>query len=193
MAEAHPPLALDAASTAIVIVDLQNGIAGRPELAPHSGADVTRRSIELANVARSKGALIVWVRVLLHELLTRPADAAAPAGAVPPKEASEFVAAVTPEEGDEVVLKRCWGAFFGTQLEQVLRRKAVKIVVLAGIATNYGVESTAREAFDRGYDLVFAEDATTTMGAELHKFAVERIFPRMGRVRSAEAIAAALT
>ena len=79
-----------------------------------------------------------------------------------------------------------------TNLDQVLRRKGVKTVIMAGIATNMGVESTARSAQARGFDLVFAEDAMSTMSEAMHRFAVENIFPVMGRVRSSSEITAAL-
>jgi nicotinamidase-related amidase len=96
------------------------------------------------------------------------------------------------KEGDFLVAKRQWGAFNGTSLEQQLRRKGVDTIVLGGIATNIGVESTARAALDHDYQLVFAEDAMSSMSAEWHEFSVKNIFPRMGRVRSTEEIIAAL-
>ena len=88
------------------------------------------------------------------------------------------------EAQDTVITKRQWGAFYGTELDQLLRRRGINTLVLGGIATNFGVESTARAAFDRGYALVFAEDAMSSFEAEAHAFACRTIFPRMGRVRS---------
>jgi nicotinamidase-related amidase len=80
------------------------------------------------------------------------------------------------------VTKRHWGAFHGTDLDLLLRRRGVRTIVLAGIATNIGVESTARSAHEHGYDLVVVEDATTGNSAEMHAFAFERIFPRVARI-----------
>jgi nicotinamidase-related amidase len=92
-----------------------------------------------------------------------------------------------PEAGvdaaDLVITKRQWGAFYGTELDQALRRRHISKIVLAGIATNYSLESTARAAFDRGYALVFVEDAMTSVSAESHAFACENIFRLMGCVR----------
>lgn len=96
------------------------------------------------------------------------------------------------QAGDLVITKRQWGAFYGTNLEQALDRKGIETIIMAGIATNMGVESTARAAFDAGYALIFAEDAMTTMGAEWHNFSVKNLFPRMGRVRSTQEIIEAL-
>lgn len=96
------------------------------------------------------------------------------------------------QSGDILIAKRQWGAFEGTSLDQQLRRKGIDTIILGGIATNMGVESTARAAQDIGYNLVFAEDAMASVTAEWHEFAVKNIFPRMGRVRSIEQIIAAL-
>ena len=110
----------------------------------------------------------------------------------PPANASEIVPETGMQAGDVVISKRQWGAFYGTNLEQVLDRRGVECVIMAGIATNLGVESTARAAYDAGYAVVFAEDAMTTAGAAWHEFAVKNVFPRMGRVRTTEEILAEL-
>ena len=84
--------------------------------------------------------------------------------------------------------KHQWGAFYGTELDLQLRRRGVRTIVLCGIATNFGVESTARDAWERNYALVFAEDAMAGLNAEAHQFAITTIFPRLGRVRSTDEI-----
>jgi nicotinamidase-related amidase len=109
-----------------------------------------------------------------------------------PPEASELVAELNVQASDVVVTKRQWGAFYGTDLEQQLRRREIRALVMGGIGTNIGVESSARAAYDRGYELVFAEDAMSSVSAEAHGFAVSTIFPRMGCVRSTENVLAAL-
>jgi nicotinamidase-related amidase len=60
--------------------------------------------------------------------------------------------------------------------------------VLGGIATNFGVESTARNAYEFGYHLVFAEDAMGAFTPANHEFAIQTIFPRLSRVRTTEEI-----
>ncbi len=82
--------------------------------------------------------------------------------------------------------------FYDTGLDQQLRRRRVRTILLGGIATNIGVESTARAAFDMGYELIFVEDAMSSISAEAHQFAVKHIFPRMGRVRSTQEVVAEL-
>ncbi|NPD66602.1 isochorismatase family protein, partial [Acetobacteraceae bacterium] len=69
-----------------------------------------------------------------------------------------------------------------------LRRRGITTIVLGGIATNMGVESTARAAHEHGYAVVIAEDLTTTMTDEMHRFAIDRVFPLLGRVTTADGI-----
>jgi nicotinamidase-related amidase len=181
------------ATTALVVIDLQKGIVSRA-LEPHTSAEVVTRSVRLAKALRAQGGLVVWVRVAIGEILSLPVDAPMrdPNAPPPPAEASELIAELERQPEDVVITKRQWGAFYGTELEQMLRRKGVKTILMTGIATNMGVESTARAAFDQGYELVFVEDAMATMKAEMHRFATETIFPRMGRVRSTETVLEAL-
>ncbi len=105
---------------------------------------------------------------------------------------TELIPELDRQPGDVVILKRQWGAFYGTDLDLQLRRRGLTTIVLCGIATEFGVESTARDAYELGYELIFAEDAMTGLNAESHANSVERIFPRIGRVRSTEEIVAAL-
>ncbi|SAL26331.1 isochorismatase [Caballeronia sordidicola] len=180
--------------TALVAIDLQQGILAR-QLGPHSAADVLANSVRLANTVRAKGGLVVWVRVDLAGILSLPADAstAPPKGSPPPPaSASELSPELGRQGADVVVTKRQWGAFYGTDLEQHLRRNGIRSLIMSGIATNFGVESTARGAFDRAYELVFAEDAMTSLSAEAHAFVIANIFPRMGRVRSTAEVVKAL-
>jgi nicotinamidase-related amidase len=186
-------LSLDPRTTALVLIDLQHGIVSRP-LAPHSGEQVVANGARVAAAMRAKGATIVYVRVLLNELLNLPADAPTRAPNAPPApaEASELVPQAGMQPGDLLVSKRQWGAFHGTDLEQQLRRRGIETIVIGGIATNFGVESTARAAFDRGYKLVFVEDAASSMSGAWHRFTMDNVFPRMGHVRSTQQVIDAL-
>jgi len=186
-------IALRAAETALVLIDLQHAIVGL-NVSPYSGAQVVENSRRLAEAMRAKGGTVVYVRVLINEMLPVEADVVQRRAGDPPVPAiaCEIVPEAGMREGDVAIAKRQWGAFEGTGLDQQLRRRGIKTIVMAGIATNIGVESTARAAFDLGYRLVFAEDAMSSMGEDMHRFAVEKIFPRMGHVRSADAVIAAL-
>ena len=188
------PLKLDPRTTALVVIDLQRGIVGR-ETAPHSAPDVIARARRLAEHCRRVGATVVLVRVAFapdgRDRLAPQADAAGWGGPVAP-DFSQIVPELGPADGDLVVTKRQWGAFYGTELDLELRRRGIRTIVLGGISTNIGVESTARDAYERGYEQVFAEDAMASMAAEAHQFAITNIFPRIGRVRSTDEVLAAL-
>jgi len=186
-------LSIDPRSTAIVLIDLQHSNVAR-QLEPHTAADVVARSVRAADALRAAGGTVVFVRVDVAQLLSLPADAPlrprdAPA---PPPQASELVAECNVQAGDLIVTKRQWGAFYGTDLEQQLRRRGIRTIALTGIATNFGVESTARTAFDQGYEMIFVEDAMTGLTGDMHRFAVGNVFPRMGFVRSTDDFVGAL-
>ena len=189
-------LKLDPKHTAIVVVDLQKGIAGMPGGAPHLRTKVVANSALLLAAARRAGAQPVLVHVggapdgadRLHP----NSDQQMRVGGPIPPDWSELVPELHRQPNDIVIFKRQWGAFYGTDLDLQLRRRGLTAIVLCGIATEFGVESTARDAYERGYELLFAADAMTGLHAESHANAIERIFPRMGRVRSTEEIVAAL-
>jgi nicotinamidase-related amidase len=109
-------------------------------------------------------------------------------GPLPP-DWSEFAPEIAPVPSDIVIAKKQWGAFYGTDLELQLRRRGMDTIVLCGIATDIGVESTARFAYEYGFQQVFSEDA---MSAEQHNAAIRFIFPRMGRVRKTDEILRAM-
>lgn len=173
---------LDPQSTALILIDLQQGIVPRAK-APRSGEDVVAKAKPLAARFRKAGALVVLVHVgfaagaLPSQNVDKPG--LSPEGT--PPEFSEFVPDLR-EAGDLVVLKHHWGAFVGTDLDLQLRRRGCKTVVIAGIATNMGVESTARSAWELSYDVVIAEDATASISDEMHTFSVSNILPQISRV-----------
>jgi nicotinamidase-related amidase len=177
---------LDPRRTALVLIDLQKGIlpfAG----GPHSAADVLTKAGALIKRFHDQQAPVVLVRVgwspdggdALRQVVDRPV----PAMALPP-EWWEIPAELGAIDSDIRITKRQWGAFYGTELELQLRRRGIDHIVLGGISTNIGVESTARDAWEKGFSLVFAEDAMSAASGEQHAFALEHIFPRIGRVRS---------
>lgn len=188
-------LILDPRSTAVVVIDIQKGIVGMPG-APHSTASVVANCVRLVETARRVGALPVLVHVGRSrdgaDRLNVTADQTWAGAASLPPDWSDLVAELGSHPSDIVILKRQWGAFYGTDLDLQLRRRKLTTIILCGIATEFGVESTARDAYERGYEQVFAEDAMTGRNAESHADSVTRIFPRMGRVRTTEEIIAAL-
>ncbi len=182
---------LDPRAAALVLIDLQNGILSMP-LAPRGGAEVLAAGTGLARRFRSVGAPVVLVRVGWSadgaDALRQPVDQPRPAppGGFPAgwSDLADGLA----EPGDILVFKRQWGAFYGTELDLQLRRRGVATIVLGGVATNFGVESTARQAWELGYRLVILEDVAASVSAEMHAFSIEKIMPRIAMVSRSDAL-----
>jgi nicotinamidase-related amidase len=185
-------LQLDPKKTALVLIDLQNAIVGISP-APHTAAQVVANSRKLAEAFRAHGAPVVYVRVDLNDFMKLPVDQPHNRGDEPvPAAASEIAPSAGFQPGDILVTKRHWGAFAGTDLEHQLKSRNIDTVVLTGISTNAGVESTARQGTGLGFAFVLVEDACSSQNAEHHRFAFENIFPRLTRVRSTDEVLASL-
>jgi len=189
-------LTLDPRTTALVLIDLQKGIVAR-ELTPYSAAKVLESAVRVGQRFNDLEGLIVPVHVAFSadgaDRLQQPVDAPMPAppGGIPP-EWAELAPEIAALSSGVVITKRQWSAFHGTELDLQLRRRKISTIVLGGIATNFGVESTARDAWQHGYEVVIAEDMCSSMGAGLHEFAIQKILPRVARIRSTADILAAL-
>ena len=171
-------MTLVATRTALIVVDLMPRIVEQ-DLGPHSGVDVVTRAARLAAAFRRVGGTVVLVRV------ERPNVAEQPPG-------SGFVPEMEPQESDVVVVKRTVGAFYGTDLADRLRERDIDTVVMVGLATTMGVESTARAASDHGFRVVFAADAMSGMTASEHEHALTVVLPRFGDVSNTEHVLAQL-
>ncbi len=181
--------------TALVVIDLQKGIVGRP-CSPHSAEEVVGNASKLAEAFRKNQMPVFLVRVTpstdLKDRLSPIADQAMAGGGQLLPDWAEIVPQMGPTESDFLVTKRQWGAFYGTELDLQMRRRGINTIVLCGISTSIGVESTARFAYEYGYNQVFAEDAMAAGDAAEHQNSVSRVFPRVGLVRSTEEILTAL-
>ena len=185
-------LKLDTSCTALILVDLQRGIVGMPT-SPCSGSFVVEKGASLAAAFRRMYATVVYVRVDLSNMMSIAVDLShGDPNNPPPSSASELVAESGVQPEDLIITKRHWSAFGGTDLEAKLHGALISTVVIAGTATNFGVESTARAAASAGFSVVIVEDACTSLNAEAHRFVFENIFPRLGRVRSTAEVIEAL-
>lgn len=177
---------------ALVLVDLQRDVLhAQPARVREllESANVVTHCAAAAEAAHRVGIPVVWVTVLRRangaDAVTNrtgmPA-ASGPARLVEGTEGAELVADLPVAPDDLVVVKRRRSAFVGTELDWLLRHRGVDTVLLGGVATNWGVESTARSAYDLGYDVVVLPDCCAGFTAEDHDFALRRIFPNMARV-----------
>jgi len=180
-------LKLDCQHTALIVIDPQNWTLGMP-LAPWPAKDVTAKVALLANAIRPSGSVIL-TRAAFSEgyadALQAPVDLSLtlPAGGI-----SEAALAFNPDVAaaghDVVITKRQWSAFYGTELDLQLRRRGITTVVLAGVMSNFGVESTARDAWQHNYAVLVAEDACSSLATDMHEFSMKKIMPRIARVRT---------
>jgi nicotinamidase-related amidase len=169
--------------TALVVIDLQKGVVAFPTA--HPANEVVRHASELADAFRHHGLPVVLVNV----------DGGAPGRAEETRSIRDFPAGWTdlvPELNqqptDHTVTKRTWGAFTNTGLEKHLKELGVTQVVIAGVATSIGVESTARYAHEAGFHVTLAVDAMTDMNADAHHNSITRIFPRLGETGTTQEI-----
>lgn len=189
-------LDLDPKSTALVLIDIQQGTLAMP-LAPYSRSELVSNAAALGQAFRKASAPIIKVRIAFspdggdrpHQPVDQPMML--PEGGFPPDWAA-FAPEIDALPEIATIAKQQWSAFYGTGLDLQLRRRGIVSIVLAGIATNFGVESTARDGWQYGYSVIVAEDACTSLGEDIHRMAVELTLPRVSRVRSWSEIAAAL-
>ena len=177
-------ITLDPKSTALVLIDLQKGILGYP-LTPLSSDQLVAAGKSLAEQFRKAGAPVVLVNVSwapdFGDALMAPVDQPMHVeGGLPPNFAELADGLAKP--GDILVTKHQWGAFTGTELDLQLRRRGIRTIVLGGVSTSMGVESTARQAWEHNYQVVIARQATTSIDPQMHEFSMGRIFPLIARV-----------
>jgi nicotinamidase-related amidase len=182
-----PVTALDP-TTALVVIDLQAGVAAAPTIAPMP--EIVGRSRTLIDAFRARGLPVVLVTVDAqppgrtetprHDLSAYPAGW------------TELLPELAAQPDDILITKHTRSAFPHTALQDELERRGVTQIVLAGIATSGGVESTGRDAHELGFHVTFATDAMTDTRADHHRHALEEVFPRIGERGTTDEILALL-
>jgi nicotinamidase-related amidase len=169
--------------TALIVIDLQQGIVSLPTV--HPIGDVVKNARALADTFRRNGLPVVLVNV----------DGGAPGRTEQPPRTTAFPAGWTdliPElnrqPSDIVVTKRTWGAFASTDLEHRLRALDVTQIVVVGVATGTGVEATARQAYEQGFNVTLAIDAMTDLRPVAHDYSLAHVFPKLGETGTTQEI-----
>jgi nicotinamidase-related amidase len=170
--------------TALIVIDLQKGIVAYPTV--HPIGEVVERSRALADAFRRHGLPVVLVNVAggapgrteQQRRLSEPF----------PEGWTDLIPELDQQPSDIVVTKRTWGAFASTPLEQQLKALGVTQVVIVGVATGTGVEATARQAYEQGFNVTLAVDAMTDMRREAHDYSIAHVFPRLGETGATQEI-----
>jgi nicotinamidase-related amidase len=181
-----PVTALDP-KTALIVIDLQMGLVGRVPAAVFD--KVVERSSALTAAFRAHGLPVVLVTA--DGVAPGRTEQAVRLGDLPP-DFADVVPELDRQPGDILVRKQTWGVFASSDLEQRLRALGVTQVVVTGVATSIGVESTARQAYEAGFNVTLAIDAMADLRPEAHDHSIASIFPRLGETGTADEILALL-
>jgi nicotinamidase-related amidase len=162
---------------ALILVDLQQGVLA----SAHPGLPaLLRNAASLANAFRTLNLPVVLVNVAGGA----PGRTDASAHRTAPRERSDGWTDIAPDLGthpaDILVTKHRWGAFHDTSLDRELRARGVTQVVIGGVATSMGVESTARAAHEHGYNVVLVTDAMLDPDQAGHDHSTTHVFPKLG-------------
>ena len=187
-------LKINSQKTAIVVIDLQKGIAAIPT-EPHPSKVVIENTAKILTEARKNNMTIFLVHVSpspdTKDALRPISETSFQMSGYNPSW-SEFVPELNIQPSDFLITKHQWGAFYGTELELQLRRRGIDTIILTGISTNFGVESTARFAYEFGFNQIFVSDAMAARSKEEHENTLKYIFPRLGLIRNTDEILEAL-
>jgi nicotinamidase-related amidase len=169
--------------TALLVIDLQKGIMAIPTAQPTG--NVVKLARQMIDAFRHHNLPIVFVNVAGGA----PGRTESPprVGQFPP-DWTELVPELNRQPTDHLVTKQTWGAFTNTDLDEYLKKLDITQLVILGVATSIGVESTARYAHENGYHITLAVDAMADMSADAHTNSVTRIFPRLGETGTTQEI-----
>jgi nicotinamidase-related amidase len=174
-------------NTALILIDLQQGILAFPTV--HPVASIVKHASALAEAFRRRGLPVVLVNVLGGA--PGRTEQVRNSGGFPDGWA-DLAPELNQQPTDHTVSKRTWGAFVNTGLDAHLKNLGITQVVIGGVSTSIGVETTARDAYALGFNVALATDAMTDTHADAHHNSVTRIFPRLGETGTTQEIIALL-
>lgn len=171
-------------NTALIVVDLQKGLIGLPTV--HPIGDIIERTRMLADAFRARDLPVVLVNVAggAPGRTEQPPQRTGPR----PDGWTDLIPELNRQPSDIVVTKRTWGAFASTDLETRLKARGITQLVILGVATGTGVESTARQAYEHGFNVTLAIDAMTDTRPEAHDHSIKNVFPRLGETGTTQDI-----
>jgi nicotinamidase-related amidase len=199
-------LELDKSKTALLAMDFENDIVHEEGALKDFGLaqmvkenDILAKVSTMLDAARSAGVKVVYVSVKFRPGHPEVSPYTGPFQAVVVTNAlvegtwgAQIHEAVAPREGEPVVTKRAVSAFAASDLEKLLNASGISTLLLSGVATNFVVEGTAREAADRGYNVVVVGDCCSSMSQEAHDAALNTVLPFLATITTLDEVTAAL-
>jgi nicotinamidase-related amidase len=187
-------LKINTQRTALVVIDLQKGITAM-QTEPYTSKVVIENTAKILKEARKNNMSVFLVHVTpspdLKDALRPVSETSFQVSGYNPSW-SEFVPELNIQPSDFLITKHQWGAFYGTELDLQLRRRGIDTIIFCGISTNFGVESTARFAYEYGFNQIFVQDAMAARSKEEHEHPLKYIFPRLGLIRKTDEVLQAL-
>ncbi len=199
-------LEIDKRHTALLVMDLENDVIHPDGAFKDFGfaqmvADnnILGKTNELLTAARGAGVKVIYVSIKFRPgYPERPANAGlweavhAANALVEGTWGTQIHDDVTPQEGEIVVTKKGASAFAASDLDQILSASHIGTLILAGVATNFVIEGTARQASDLGFNVVVVGDCCTSMSQEAHDAALNTALPFLSTISNLEEVVAAL-
>ncbi len=190
-------ISIDKSKTVVLMADFHKEGMGANPIAKKS--NVLGKARNVLEAARKAGILVIYVVVNFREGYPEISDhnkafsSRKKSGAIPPADPVDLICPeVAPQPGEPIVVKHRVNAFFGTDLDMILRARGIETLVLLGHATSGVILSTVRYAADADYDLIVVEDGCADHVPEVHKLLMERVFPRQAIVTTSEACVKAI-
>jgi nicotinamidase-related amidase len=175
-------------NTALIVIDLQKGIVSGKFI--HPIGDIIDRTRGLIDVFRANNLTVVLVNVAGRA--PGRTEHGSRAGQTFAEGWADLLPQLDRQSSDIAVTKRSWGAFATTDLEAQLKMRGITQVVVAGVTTSVGVEATARQAYEQGFNVTLALDAMTDIREEAHGYSIGNVFPRIGETGSTQEITSLL-
>ncbi len=194
------PITLDPKKSAVILVDMINAVAkgeGPPYNPPANRQAVTENFVRLVAHCRSVGTPLIYItthrRADNSDAPKTVSDIGGGGGSMlPGTSAVEVVEELAPRPDDYVIVKPRFSAFYGTNLDGILKSLGTETILVGGISTQRSVEGTARDAKNRDMQCVVVSDCCTAGEEDVHQMTIDHVLPLLVRVRNTDEVIAAL-
>jgi len=186
----------DPSKAALIVVDVQNDFVSRDGSAAKRGEDVGAAMAMVPNLlrlieeGRRVGLIIVYIRTTHSEWTDTPSwiyRTSQKGGLSTCREGTwgaEFYEGISPSPTERVVIKHRYSAFINTDLNTVLKARNIQSVLVCGVATNFCVETTARDGYMFDYYVTMIDDCSAAYETKLHLGTLENMRRHFGLVAS---------